>query len=285
MSENNRIAQSKNPIGVFDSGLGGLTVLSAIHTLLPQEDLIYFGDTARVPYGSKSKDTVIRYSLEIADFLHNKNVKTIVVACNTASSHALEALQEKMDIPVLGVVQPGVNALGEYIEKHGTTQEAPLNKVALIATRSTVRSLAYEKTLAKKFPQVQLLSRACPLFVPLIEEGMLDKNFTEMIVREYLDELDREDIRHVILGCTHYPLLKKTISRMYPHFQLIDSSIETAKTLKKLLEEKKMLQQNAENKSGSIRLYVSDITESLQDLSMLFFGNAIDSVEKINLGW
>lgn len=265
---------AQSAIGIFDSGLGGLTVLSAIHKLLPHEDLIYFGDTARVPYGSKSKETVIRYSIEIADFLQTKNIKMIVVACNTASSHALSALQKKFSIPVLGVVEPGVAALQSLHHEQ-------LQKVAVIATRSTVRSQAYQQEIEKQFANIQLVAQACPLFVPLVEEGLLDKNFTDMIVRQYLDELDREQIKHIILGCTHYPLLKKTIQRLYPHFHLIDSSVQTAKTVQNILTEKNLLHANG----GSIRLYVSDITDSLQDMATLFFGESIASVEKIALNW
>lgn len=287
---------SNRPIGVFDSGLGGLTVLAAIRSLLPQEDLIYFGDTARVPYGNKSKQTVIRYSLEIIEFLLSKGVKAIVVACNTASSYALpmleKALQEAgLSIPIIGMVEPGVLALQKFMP----SLQPPFQKVALIATRSTVRSSAYEKKTAQMFPQIQLFSRACPLFVPLIEEGMLDKVFTEMIVREYLDEIDREKISYVILGCTHYPLLKKTIQRMYPHFKLIDSSLQAAEFLQKQLRLQKLLKENLPQKDlpaggvddsqGSIRLYVSDISDSLQDLALLFFGNSIDSVQQMDLSW
>lgn len=264
-----------SPIGVFDSGLGGLTVLSAVHQLLPQENLIYFGDTARVPYGSKSRETIIRYSLEILEFLLEKKVKAVVVACNTASSHALEALREKSPVPVLGVVEPGISAL---------IRESPGNeKAAVIATRSTVRSGSYEKVLETRTPGKRLYARACPLLVPLVEEGMKDKKVTEMVLREYLDEIDREGISHVILGCTHYPLLKDTIASLYPNFKLIDSSVEIARALEETLQKNNIA--NQLNGQGQIDLFFSDITDNLPELEKLFLGNTIQSIHKVSLGW
>lgn len=262
-------------IGVFDSGLGGLTVLSAIAKLLPSENLVYFGDTARVPYGSKSRETVIHYSLEIADFLLSQNVKMIVVACNTASSHALEEMKKKLDIPVIGVVEPGVKALEKY--------KGDFSKAAVIATRSTVKSSSYKKAAGKLIPEITLFEKACPLLVPLIEEGFTNKQVTEMIVREYLDEIIREDIHHLILGCTHYPLLQETINRIYPTLTLVDSSVETAEEVKKVLSDRELKNKNTQK--GSIKLFVSDITDSLLDMEKIFFGGTIDSMEKVLLGW
>lgn len=264
------------PVGIFDSGLGGLTVLSAIHERMPAENLVYFGDTARVPYGSKSKDTIIRYSLEILEFLLQQNVKQVVVACNTASSYALDELQKKSPVPVIGVVEPGIRALLEASEKES------IEKAAVIATRSTIRSGAYETGLKQK-SNIFLYGKACPLFVPLVEEGFSKKNVTGQIIREYLDELDREQISHIILGCTHYPLLKDTIQRIYPHFNLIDSSIETARLLQEQLNAAE-LKAPADQK-GEIKLFVSDITDSLLELEKLFLGKTIHQLEKVVLGW
>jgi glutamate racemase len=266
-------------IGIFDSGLGGLTVLSAIKKKFPRENLIYFGDTARVPYGSKSRETVIRYSLEIQDFLVEQNVKMIVVACNTASSHALDEMRLKHDIPVLGVVEPGVMALTNHIKKIAHKIE----KAAVIATRSTIKSGSYDAALKKINPGVYLYSKACPLLVPLIEEGFTDRKATEMILREYLDEIVREDIHYIILGCTHYPLLKSVMERLYPEITLIDSSVETANMLEELLAERDL--KTGSEKNGIIKLFVSDITDSLLEMEKLFFGGTIDSVEKVALGW
>jgi len=266
---------SERPIGIFDSGLGGLTVLSAIKKRLPSENIIYFGDTARVPYGSKSKDTVIRYSLEILDFLIQKEVKMVVVACNTASSHALSALKEKSPVPVLGVVEPGAKALTDKVT-------AP-EKVAVIATRSTIKSGSYERALEKLNSSISLYSKACPLLVPVIEEGFTDKQITELILREYLDEIVREGIRYIILGCTHYPLLKKTINRLYPDVILIDSSLETAEELYKIMDANQIFKKG--RGEGTIQLFVSDITDSLLDMERLFLGTTVHSLEKVSLEW
>lgn len=262
-------------IGIFDSGLGGLTVLAAIKKKFPNENLIYFGDTARVPYGSKSRETVIRYSLEIQDFLVEQNVKMIVVACNTASSHALDEMRKRYDIPVIGVVEPGVLAL--------TNNHHGVNRAAVIATRSTIKSGSYDAAMKRVNPEVYLYSKACPLLVPLIEEGFTDRKATEMIIREYLDEIVREDIQYIILGCTHYPLIKGIIERLYPGITLIDSSIETAMLMQSLLEKNDL--KNESQSKGFIKLFVSDITDSLLDMEKLFFGGTIDSVEKVALGW
>ncbi|MCS6984091.1 MAG: glutamate racemase [Leptospiraceae bacterium] len=264
----------KQPIGVFDSGLGGLTVLSAIHELLPHEDLIYFGDTARVPYGNKSRETVIRYSLEILDFLLQKNVKAVVVACNTASAQALETLKEKSPVPVLGVVEPGVKALLKNYPS--------IKKAAVIATRSTVKSRAYQQSLKQKKADLDVIEKACPLLVPLVEEGYSDHAVTRLILQEYLQELVEQGFEHVILGCTHYPLLKKAIREIYPKLKLIDAAQEVARELREFLEATNLI--SNKNELGTIRLYVSDITESIAELEKLFFGKTIRSLEKVVLG-
>lgn len=268
-------SQANRPVGVFDSGLGGLTVLSAIQKKLPHENLIYFGDTARVPYGSKSRETVVRYSLEILDFLEKKNVKTVVVACNTASAHALEELSAKSSIPIMGVIEPGIQAL---LGSH-----PHIDKAAVIATKSTVKSNAYKSALEKS-STLHLYQKACPLLVPLIEEGFGEKSVTEMVIRDYLAEIERENIEHLILGCTHYPLIKNTILRVFPQMQLIDSSVETARALFELLKRDNILNPE-EKKRGKVELYLSDITDSLADMESLFFGDTIDTVEKVLLGW
>lgn len=262
------------PIGVFDSGLGGLTVLAAIHKRLPQENLIYFGDTARVPYGNKSKETIIRYSLEILDFLLQKKVKAVVVACNTASAHALETLREKSPVPVLGVVEPGVNSL--------ITRFPEIEKAAVIATRSTVNSHAYQNYILKQKPNLKLIEKACPLLVPLVEEGMAHHKVTEIILQEYLQDLVEGGYHHLILGCTHYPLLKKTIHKIYPFLNLIDASDEVAFELEKILKDRNLL--NSDKNSVKIELFVSDITDTFFELGNLFFGKTLSSVEKVVLG-
>lgn len=271
------------PIGVFDSGLGGLTALSALHKELPTEDLIYFGDTARVPYGSKSRETVIHYSLEILDFLLERDVKMVVAACNTASSYALEAMREKSPVPVLGVVQPGVDALVDVM-KHDVKKPA---RAAVIATRSTVKSGYYEEVLSKTAPEFHLFAKACPLLVPMIEEGFSGKALADLVIREYLDEIHREGIEHVILGCTHYPLIKDVVKRLYPEMILVDSSIEIARSVGRKLASENLLKEESDGagERGKIHLFVSDITDSLGDMEKLFFGNPIAGVEKVVLGW
>lgn len=264
---------AEQPIGLFDSGLGGLTVLNAVQAMMPGENLIYFGDTARVPYGSKSEATVQGYAHQIAEFLLDKNVKLIVIACNTATAFALDSLAKELPVPVIGVIEPGVMALH--------TEAKQVSKAAVIATKSTVRSKAYENTAAKLMPDLVLYSKACPLLVPLIEEGFLQKKVTQDIIHDYMDELVREEISHVILGCTHYPLLKPVMAKMYPHLVLVDSSVETAKSVKAALQKNDMLNKNMADAETSI--YVSDIADSFQSLESLFTGNKIHHMTKVNL--
>lgn len=260
------------PIGVFDSGLGGLTVLREIHRQLPNENLVYFGDTARVPYGNKSATTIIRYAREIVRFLLARDVKAIVVACNTASSYALEAIREMTDIPVLGVIDPAVRSL---------TQRAPAGSVAgLIATKGTIASHAYDAAAQRHHGQQKLISQACPLLVPLIEEGYAESQAAELILRDYLQPLAEQGTEYLILGCTHYPLIAGTIKRLYPQFRLIDSAAETAHELQKLLAERELLRSETETR---IELFVSDMTESMQKLRELFFSGRVDRFEVAQL--
>ncbi len=220
-------------IGVFDSGVGGLTVAREIMRQLPYESLVYFGDTARVPYGSKSKDTVIRYSKQIVRFLMTKNVKAIVVACNTASALALDELQEEFDIPIIGVIKPGAVA---------AAQATVSKNVGVIATEATVKSGSYNLCLRELDPQITVVSKACPLFVPLVEEGLLEDRITDDVIQRYLHELKDYQVDSLILGCTHYPLLRNAIGRyMGDEVNLINPAYETAKALKTLLDEKGIL--------------------------------------------
>lgn len=221
------------PIGVFDSGVGGLTVMKEIMRQLPGENLVYFGDTARVPYGSKSKSTVCRYSRQIVRFLQTKGVKAIVVACNTASALALDEIREEIEIPVIGVVEPGA------VMAANTTVT---NNIGIIGTESTIKSGIYNKFLHRINPEITVVSKACPLFVPLVEEGLWEDRVTEDIVGRYLHELKEYDIDSLILGCTHYPLLRRTIGReMGEQVKLVNPAYETAKSLKILLTENHLL--------------------------------------------
>ncbi|AFM10923.1 glutamate racemase [Turneriella parva DSM 21527] len=256
------------PIGVFDSGLGGLTVLSEIHRVLPHENLVYFGDTARVPYGNKSSTTIIRYSREITKFLLKQNVKAIVVACNTASSYALEAIRELTEIPVLGVIDPAVRSL---------IVRAPQSAIAgLIATKGTIASASYESSLGRNGGKQKLVAQPCPLLVPLIEEGYASSKAADLILQDYLEPLAKSGVEYLLLGCTHYPLIAESIRRLYPQFTLIDSAAETATTLQKLLRDADLL---AKSERPSVELYVSDMTESMRNLKELFFAGKVDRFE------
>lgn len=242
------------PIGVFDSGVGGLTVVKEIMRQLPGEDLVYFGDTARVPYGSKSKNTVCKYSKQIVRFLQTKHVKAIVIACNTASALALDEIREEIEIPIMGVVEPGA------VMAANTTKT---NNIGIIGTDSTIKSGIYNKFLHKINPEITVVSKACPLFVPLVEEGLWEDRVTEDIVSRYLHELKEYDIDALILGCTHYPLLRRIIGReMGENVKLVNPAYETAKSLKALLAEKNLLNTvGIDEKEATYDYFVSDGVE------------------------
>ncbi len=242
------------PIGVFDSGVGGLTVVKEIMRQLPGENLVYFGDTARVPYGSKSKITVCKYSRQIVRFLQTKNVKAVVAACNTASALALDEIRDEIDIPVLGVVEPGAVMAAK------TTRT---KNIGIIGTESTIKSGIYNKFLHRIDPDITVVSKACPLFVPLVEEGLWEDRVTEDIVGRYLHELKEYDIDALILGCTHYPLLRRIIGQeMGENVKLVNPAYETAKSLKTLLTEKDLLNTTGiDEKEPSYDYFVSDGVE------------------------
>ena len=229
------------PIGVFDSGVGGLTVAREIMRNLPHERIVYFGDTARVPYGSKSRETVIRYSRQIVRFLKTQEVKAIVVACNTASALALETIQQETDIPMLGVVEPGARVAAK------TTRN---KKIGLIGTRATVKSDLYRTMIQKTDPQIQVIGQACPLFVPLVEEGWLKDSVTIEVARRYLKPLLEQDIDTLILGCTHYPLLRSMLRGLVgDKVTLVNPAYETARELGRLLEEKGLENEDGQRKN------------------------------------
>jgi len=220
--------KGKAPIGVFDSGVGGLTVAREIMRNLPNERIVYFGDTARVPYGSKSKDTVIRYSRQIIRFLRTQDVKAIVIACNTASALALEEVEKELDIPIIGVVKPGAKVAAASTRN---------GRIGVIGTESTVNSHMYSQLICSYQKDIQVYGKACPLFVPLVEEGWLGDPVTEQVAKRYLDELLPKGIDTLILGCTHYPLLRPLIERLAgERVRLVDPAYETAHELGLLLE-------------------------------------------------
>ena len=264
------------PIGVFDSGVGGLTIAREIMRQIPNERIIYFGDTARVPYGSKSRETVTKYARQIVRFLKSCHVKAIVIACNTASSFALDQIEQESDIPVLGVVKPGVK----------TAVAATKNKkIGVIATEGTISSQIYTKYIQAVHPEMEILGKACPLFVPLVEEGLLEDPVTDEIAERYLGGLKDLGIDTLILGCTHYPLIRGTIGRvMGESVTLVNPAYETALALKQLLDEQHLL---CETKPGlgdnKYRFFVSDGADKFQHFANSIFKYGILSAKQINI--
>lgn len=260
-------------IGIFDSGIGGLTVFKEIAQTLPFEDLIYLGDTARVPYGTKSADTVVRYASQNVNFLLQKNVKAIVVACNTASAFALDHLQKNHQFPILGVIEPGVK---------GALRASKTFRVGIIGTEGTIASGAYAKTIEKEKPGTFTSSQACPLFVPLVEEGWWDGDITETIAKKYLATLFAKNIDSLILGCTHYPLLKETIGKIAgPQIELIDSAQETAREVRRQLQEKDLLRK--ENPHPKREFFVTDSPERFRKLGKLFLKQELKDVQHVEI--
>lgn len=265
---------STAPIGVFDSGLGGLTVAHELMQQLPEESIIYFGDTARVPYGPKSPDTVRRYSREIATFLKGEGVKAVVIACNTATAHALAALRAEMPFPVIGVVEPGARAAVK-----ATTR----GEIGVIGTAGTIRSGAYERAIRELSPDARIDVQPCPLFVPLVEEGWGSSEAARLVAAEYLQPLQQSRIDTLVLGCTHYPLLKPLLGKVLgPDVKLIDSAAETAAETRRVLEDADLLAPSGNVPSH--RFVASDDPRQFLALGQRFLGNAIEQVEIRTLG-
>ena len=262
----------KRPIGVFDSGVGGLTVVGQLTEMLPKESIIYFGDTARVPYGTKSKATVTKFSVENVEFLMKHDVKMIVVACNTVSALCLEFLKRCFRVPIIGVIEPGAK---------GALSATRNNKVGVIGTCATIRSCAYEKTIKRLNPRISVYSRNCTLFVPLVEEGWLDSEVTRQVARTYLGPLKKKGIDTLILGCTHYPLLKGVLAKvMGPDIVLIDSAKEVARCAREVLDANGLL-----NNSGArpkYRFFVSDEPERFARIGERFLRKKIACVKRVN---
>lgn len=276
------------PIGVFDSGLGGLTVLSALIKALPEESFIYLGDTARVPYGARSAHIVRRYSLEALHFLLTYNIKMLVVACNTATAHAEEFLQAQCPVPIVGVIQPGVEALLNGTNGANRINGTNRRRVGVIATRSTIKSGEYRRRIGILAPDAEIFSQPCPLFVPLVEEGWLDKEITRLIIQEYLAPLHRHKVEAVALGCTHYPLLKPTIMEEFPDLALVDSSEETAKVVAQCLADQKLRSPShrccqAPSPQARRRLFLTDLSEQMDWLEQLLDDIHFDNWEEVQL--
>jgi glutamate racemase len=263
---------NSRPIGVFDSGIGGLTVVRALTHHLPHENIVYFGDTARVPYGPKSPQVVREYAAQDTDILLGHNVKMIVIACNTVSAVALDIVQKRAKVPVIGVIFPGAEAA-----VHATTKK----RVGIIGTLGTITSNAYPNALRQIDPAIQTFSRACPLFVPLAEEGWTDHKATELIAKEYLFPLTLEKIDTLILGCTHYPLLKEVISKvLHQTVTLIDSGEATASAVTRLLDELSL--RNTSKLKPNLQFFVSDVPFKFTEVGEQFLGQKLGKVHRVS---
>lgn len=257
----------ERPIGVFDSGVGGLTVVKELRSLLPAEDIVYFGDTARVPYGNKSIPVIRRFSLEIARFLESMRVKMLVIACNTATALALEYLKRQTDLPIVGVIEPGVRA----------ALNAGKGRIGVIGTSATIRSEAYQSRLHRFRPQDVILAKSCPLLVPLVEENLLDAPITKMALEMYLSDWREAGIDALILACTHYPLLKPLIEEFFGgKVRLIDSARETAREVAELLAARRF--QAPPDRAGGEEFYVSDSPENFIAIGSTFLGRPLERV-------
>lgn len=272
--EDSNIAQAA--VGVFDSGVGGLTVAREIMRQIPNERIVYFGDTARVPYGSKSKDTIIRYSRQIIRFLKTKNVKAIVVACNTASAFALEEIEAELDLPIIGVVKPGAKVAAE------TTKNG---KIGVIGTEGTINSHIYSHYLKAKREDCTVFGKSCPLFVPLVEEGLLKDSVTIEMANRYLKEFKDSAIDTLILGCTHYPLLRSTIAQiMGEEVKLVNPAYETAIGLRDLLEKYGICNDGIINEYGPMyQFYVSDAADKFKQFANSILPYEIETIQQINI--
>lgn len=260
-------------IGIFDSGIGGLTVAAEVFNSLPNEDIIYFGDTGRTPYGPRSEEIIKRFSRQDVNFLIEKGVKFIIVACNTASAMALDYIGGIYNIPMIGVIAPGATAAAKKTKS---------GKIGVIGTQGTIASSSYQKALKLLDKNFKIYPKPCPLFVSLAEEGYVDKPASELIAADYLSELKTRDIDTLILGCTHYPLLKKTIAGvMGPTVKLIDSAEETARAVKETLSGLNLLNPSA--KSGKKKFYVSDSPEKFKKIGERFLGRKIGKVELVDI--
>lgn len=264
---------NRAPVGIFDSGLGGLTVVRAVVARLPHDDVLYVGDTARVPYGPKSPRTVRRYSHEILSWLLARGVKAVVVACNTSTAHALESLQEASSVPVIGVVDPGARA---------AAQATRSGRIGVIGTVGTIGSGAYERAIRRYRPDAVIQQRACPLFVPLAEEGWFDHPATELVAREYLAPLLTGGIDTLVLGCTHYPLLKPLLGRILgPDIALIDSAEETADSLASLLPDRGL--EGPSDRVPTHHFAVTDEVARFREVGARFVGAPLSSVDLVAL--
>ena len=264
------------PIGVFDSGVGGLTVVKEIMSQIPNERIVYFGDTARVPYGSKSKETIIKYSRQIIRFLQGEGVKAIVIACNTASAFAIDTVQKEFPMPIIGVIKSGAKVAVD------TTKNG---RIGIIGTEGTINSGMYASFIKAQNPDAEVIAKACPLFVPLVEEGMLNDTITQQVAVRYLSSLKNENIDTLIMGCTHYPLIKSTIQKiMGDSVNLVNPAYETSIELKRLLETEGLANIcEVDSPTLMYRFYVSDAAEKFKNFANSILPFDIKTIEQINI--
>ena len=262
---------NKNPVGIFDSGIGGLTVVKAVKKILPQEDIIYLGDTARLPYGTKSTDAIIQFSLEDAQFLVDRGAKYIVIACYSSASVAMDIIEKRFSVPVIGVIRPGARKAME-LTKSG--------KIGVIGTSLTIYSGAYEKAFKELGADSEILGKACPLFVPLVEEGWLDHEVTTLVARDYLEPLKKDNVETLLLGCTHYPLLIKVIRQIMGDINYVDASAEVGAELALYLKNSDL--ENAGG-TGSTAIYLTDLSMNFKEIGERFLGEPMKNFSRVSL--
>nr|PZN89305.1 MAG: glutamate racemase [bacterium] len=269
--------RADQPIGVFDSGVGGLTVVRELRRRLPAEAILYFGDTARVPYGSKSPATVCRYAFEATAFLLARGAKMIIIACNTATAHAVDMLRERLSVPVLGVIEPGARA---------AVRQTRTGRIGVLGTAGTIASRAYERELRRLMPTAEVMGQPCPLFVPLVEEGWVDHPATRLIAREYLEPVRRFGADVVILGCTHYPLLRHVIAmHLGDDVALVDAAAETVADAERTLAAAGLLRQPspAPGHQPEHHFYVSDSPERFLEVARTFIGDLAGDLQTVDV--
>ncbi|MGN0510986.1 MAG: glutamate racemase [Lachnospiraceae bacterium] len=263
------------PIGVFDSGVGGLTVAREIMRNLPFERIVYFGDTARVPYGSKSRESIIRFSRQIIHFLQEEHVKAIVVACNTASAYALDEVQKDLDIPIIGVVKPGAKVAAQATRN---------KRIGVIGTKGTIGSNIYADYIHEIDPEITVVGKACPLFVPLVEEGWLKDPVTVEVAQRYLQELQEQDVDTLVMGCTHYPLLRSVLRELLGEkVTLVNPAYETAQSLKQLLKEMNLDNPGIKEEEFPYRFYVSDLADQFTVFANSILPYDVSMTKKIDI--
>ncbi|MBI4036014.1 glutamate racemase [Candidatus Daviesbacteria bacterium] len=264
---------NNSPIGIFDSGIGGLTVTKEIVKLLPHESIIYIGDTARVPYGTRSKEVITKFAKQLVNFLLKRKVKFLVVACNTISSVALDEIKKISPVPVIGVIIPAAKK---------ATEETKNKKIGVIGTQGTIASYAYEKEIKKINLKIKVVATACPLFVSLAEEGLGDHPAAKLLAKDYLEEIISSGVDILILGCTHYPLLLETIRNVVgPKVNIVDSAVPTAQQLKITLENNNLL---SDSKEPTLEFYVTDAPDRVYQIASRFFGKKLKGLKKVDLG-